>query len=197
MPRGFGRHIPRSCEIRLQNHRFSVDCLFRSISLSKCPQPESFSFHSDSDLCILFFFGGGDGDRDTTVGTGSHDWTNDWMDGWINEILPRPTKVRRRRWPTVAGRNRVAAADGPWGQLAPPWPELAPPDWLSVEQLTHAQPQKEPVGNTPLQSNTLARARTLTHADIRTHSRTHTPFGSVRCAQLRDSPMKKQNNTIT
>jgi len=109
----------------------------------------------------------------------------------------RPTKVRRRRWPTVAGRNRVAAADGPWGQLAPPWPELAPPDWLSVEQLTHAQPQKEPVGNTPLQSNTLARARTLTHADIRTHSRTHTPFGSVRCAQLRDSPERNVRTELS
>lgn len=169
--------------------------LYRSLSVHSLNRSH---FTRIPTYAFYFFFGGGGrGDRDTTVGTGSHDWTNDWMDGWINEILPRPTKVRRRRWPTVAGRNRVAAADGPWGQLAPPWPELAPPDWLSVEQLTHAQPQKEPVGNTPLQSNTLARARTLTHADIRTHSRTHTPFGSVRCAQLRDSPMKKQNNTIT
>ena len=93
--------------------------------------------------------------------------------------LPRPW-VRRWRW-TVAGRNRVAAAVGPSEQLAPPWPVTARSDWLSVEQLTHAQTAKatgcgaRPLSSLlslfPFQSDP---AHTLTHTGRIRHTHTHT-----------------------
>ena len=94
--------------------------------------------------------------------------------------LPRPW-VRRWRW-TVAGRNRVAAAVGPSEQLAPPWPVTARSDWLSVEQLTHAQTAKATgCGARPLSSllslfsfSIRSSAHTDTHRPHSTHTHTHT-----------------------